>query len=509
MPFSKSDAKLYVWIIGTAAARLAAGTAPATAPTLAESGTGANNDNGVHLVAIAFETNTGFITKPGPIATITTTFKKQIDVTNIPVGGSHIVARWVLYTKSKGEGIAYTNNPNDYEFFLLHRIADNVTTVYTINTFDTNLVDSGDYLFDQLVDIPNARGVTYFDNKLIVFGMREDRNVMRSSLANEPESFNSVDGNIILAPKTRNGIYAVATHRSILYIFTEEKTFFTTDNEDTPSTWKVSVLDSSVGIAIPTDTSHPSRGVARFREVPGGTIDDVLLISTNTGLRVLNGFYGDDLTYNIRSYTSPWDLFDELLVDPVTRKIYLGNFINGQYIVGDFNDGLNRETIRWSEWLIDTTAIENEPETYTLFFRFTVDPLGGVYAWCDRWRMTYLPLVPGADGGSADNGSLVMTGNNTWIYRFPFVTIVPGWINHFTGLILDATFTELQVDRYLVDNTSDTFGTMTSTLVNKEHHRPINVVNEQMSIELGRSNLSIEISRLDVFGYKLWAHRLM
>src|SRR5687767_1541546 len=132
-------------------ARAIAGTAPTTVPAAAIGAAG-NCEPGLHLVSVAFETNTGFITKPARNAgislatqiTVASGTPSQINLTAIPTGPAGTSKRHILYTKVIPR---YDGNPENYEFFFAGVINDNVTTLFTINLFDSQLVSSSDYLY--------------------------------------------------------------------------------------------------------------------------------------------------------------------------------------------------------------------------------------------------------------------------------------------------------------------------------------------------------------------------
>ena len=96
LPYTAVSQNLFVWTVDATFARSAGGTAPATAPTITQGGAGSGNiEPGYHTVAIAFETDTGFITAPSPVGSFNNVFPNGVAVTltNIPLGPGGTAAR--------------------------------------------------------------------------------------------------------------------------------------------------------------------------------------------------------------------------------------------------------------------------------------------------------------------------------------------------------------------------------------------------------------------------------
>lgn len=533
MPYSLSTAGLYVWNIGSSAARLAAGSAPATGPAAVSGGAGIT-EPGIHLISYAWETDTGFITAPSPVQVYTVASTREIiNLSLISNGPAGTIAKHILVTKRI---LNYDGNTLGYEFFFGGKISNNTTTTFSYNKYDADLVSSADYLFDQRASIPNARGVSYYENKLVVFGLGTDRNQVIVSKPNEPESFDAVDGNILLSPKTRSGIFSVAAYHGLLYIFSTEKTFGTQDNDDVPSTWKVVEVDSGTGIAtFPFPGDSPSRAIAQYRGVPG-TIDDFLVISTNTGVRLFNGTYGPELSFNIASAAS-FDQYDEVFVDPINKRIHVRQSSTPtDWWVGDFRDGLTPENIKWSNWSISQNILEdtNTPPTSTFISRLTMPTSvldDNTYLWTARWRYRYDTANSGTDGGSIAATAQILKESYAWIYQFPYIGAA-GWINNYTGIVIDCKGVSLLVPSErntqlkLVYWELDSFTGhalppnifLTEAAVSFEKHRMLNIVSDGVSIELEVDGIftdplhefmGIHVNRVDIYYKPLWRHRAM
>jgi len=514
MPYSLSTAKLYVWEVGGAEARLSSGAKPTVAPTAATGAVG-NGDAGFHAIQYAWETSTGFITGPSPAVVYNSAGAVTIDVAAIANGPVGTIAKHVLMTKAKTTAaLALTA-----EYFMVGKISDNVTLTFNINKFDSELSSSADYLIDQLAEIPNARGVAYYENKLVVFGLREDRNLIKVSRPNEPESFDSVDGNIVLSPKIRNGVYGVAEYHGLMYIFCAEKTLVTQDSGGIPSEWDVSTVDSSVGIAVIEYLDMPSRAIGHYRGIIGSTVDDVLIVGTNTGIRIFNGSYGDYITFNIESqYT--WSNWDNIIIDVPNKRLF--SYQTGSentLLYGDYSEGLTGEAIKWSIWNIHSDLLD-----YDGNLQFTIDNIGTMYLWTGRLRYIYT-------SNKHSDGSETTVVPIYWRYQFAPAFFNYGWVHHFTGLVITGWFDDVayNVDVLvlgsglnLVSSTPITipliFTTESIPRINTKH-RLINYISDALSLTLGLNNplaidlsrpdMEFRVSRVDIYGYPLWAHRVM
>lgn len=104
--------------------------APSAVTVATASGAG-NVDNGAHRYLCTFvtaegETQAGAISEPKNI--IDKTVNGKISLTNIPIGGSQVVARKIYRTIADGSN-----------YLLLTTIADNTTATFTDNTADASL----------------------------------------------------------------------------------------------------------------------------------------------------------------------------------------------------------------------------------------------------------------------------------------------------------------------------------------------------------------------------------
>jgi hypothetical protein len=362
-----------VYIYNGTTARAACGAAPVGVPTITNSGTAGSVEVGQHLVGWAFETDTGFITPPTTPVLVTTPGSQKIHCTNIPIGGTEVVARRAVATQV----ITYNGNPVGFNLFFVPggRIGDNVTTVFDIDFFDSQLIASADYLLDELTEIPAGVGITNYGSRLVVFGENSNPSVCRVGNIAEPESFSSTSGFLVVDPTEIGGITNAIEFRSSLYLLKGTHTYATTDNGSDADTWTVSSIDKGVGTVSPF-------GVSELLDNKGANLDFFLVASIN-GLQVFNGIYTDKpLTYKVQKF---WDrvnknAFSTVQVEQDTdaKVVYVSvpldeNVTPNAVLVGNYAQGMNYQDIRWSlyrfPWSAQSITVNVNSATKTAFFQ--------------------------------------------------------------------------------------------------------------------------------------------
>lgn len=360
------NGKIYVWdpTVMTAA-RNAGGTAPATGPT-ATTGAAGNVAGGKHLISVVFETNTGFITKPGPATQYTAPGNAQINLTNIPTGTVGVVIkRHILVTPII---LSYDGNPQHYEHFFVATISDNTTTVLTINFIDSSLVQSADYLYDQLDSIPMGVGFAIFQGCLLSFGENLDTSVTpnkeqgyvtRVSKSGQPESFSAVDGFVQVDPADGGGVKNACEFRGLLYAQKSARWYNIQPNDGPPNTWLCVQIDTGIGCEC--------FGLASVGDDQGAQTEDTVFVASRSGIWAFTGIFGDrPLTDNIKDFYQESVIFtdfsaSQLFVDPYKKRIYLSITENdpvsgavSRLIVGNYEEGLNADAIKWSTWEVSS-----------------------------------------------------------------------------------------------------------------------------------------------------------
>lgn len=344
-------------------ARLAAGTKPIGFTIGAAAGAAGKCETGRRLIAVAYETDSGFITTPGPVSwtlfNLGSPGAKKIDLTALPVGPAGTQARHILVSRVIFNYNSRKFLQTDHELFFVPngRIADNTRTTFTIDYFDAELFSSADYLIDQKETISAGVCLRAYNGRLLLGGPARNvttdtfSSAILASKSGAPESFDATDGAAPVYPDDAGGgVRNIIDDRGILYIFKAQRTYVTQDNGGSISTWRVDLLDGGIG-AGPFGVSK----ILDSRNSIGGT----LLIADQSGIRLLNGQYSPiPLTYKV---DAKWDQFAkitnnlnacQILVDTTQQKIYvywdLGSSSLGEILVGDYSNGLDPQSIRWS-----------------------------------------------------------------------------------------------------------------------------------------------------------------
>lgn len=369
---NSTTAYLYVWT-GTGNARKACGSAP-TGATLAAVTSGAGKiERGTHVFKVCFETDTGFITPPGntQFVAYVAAAGDSVDFSGIPTGPAGTSKRHIIATRAI---LNYNNDHVNQEYFFVPNgtINDNTTTVLNnIDFYDADLVDSADFTLNQLSEVnavpsaqnegiwqtaPGGWGVTLYNKRLVVW----KDGILYISNPDEPESFDSLHGTVEIDDSTGH-ITDVADLRGSLYIYTETKTYITTDNGDFPDTWEVVCVDHSNGAL--------DAGVAAAYEQSGNTID-YLVVANRNGIMLFTGVFQSELTEKIRDKwraqtIPPTYGGSRLAIDHHLKRIYAfysedAADITRYIICGDYSRGLTPDKIRWSKWIF-TSASSTRP----------------------------------------------------------------------------------------------------------------------------------------------------
>lgn len=347
------DEVVYVYQ-NSGTARAAAGVAPTPTDAPANTVTNTAFPNeitvGRHGVAVAFETDTGFITKPGFFYEHFSDGTRG-DMVDIPLGGSEVVARHILMTKARAEFDAALENL-EYFFVPNGRIGDNVTDTFSISALDGDLVDDASYLLGQLETIPAGLALTNYNGRLCVGGEFDNLHSVRISRSGDPESIDDVEGTLVVNPgDSSSGISALWVHRESLIIHKVGRSYSTSDAGDVISDWSPDLIDSAVGAG-----PHSVGKIAQF----GETLQDIGFVANASGLHLFNGtFAGLRLSQKIHSL---WERITttaahtiELVIDSKKQVLYAAVPLDGaerptHILHANFLNGLTPDAIRWSLW---------------------------------------------------------------------------------------------------------------------------------------------------------------
>ena len=345
---------IYVYLGDGTAARKAAGDKPTDADgalAAANSASAGNVEAGIHVFAAVYETNTGFLTAIGPdtLPTVTAPGSFSVDLSNIPVSPNAYVTNVHIIATKAINPTFYTGDTRGYQFFFVPgAVVTNGTTTLTVSFFDVELLEDASYLLDMFEEIPAGAGLGQYHNRLVSWAEFDNESLIRISVAGEPEAINQVDG-LVIFPLDGNPVTQVQEFRDVMYGFKKTKTNGWSDNGDVPSSWQMTVLDQGIGTFL--------HGVGKVLDSEGVNID-YLIIASLGGMFLFNGSYArPELTFKIRDY---WiETLDQSALNKIhmisnpTSQVLYAVLQDGSVLVGDYSNGMDYKSIRWTKWTFD------------------------------------------------------------------------------------------------------------------------------------------------------------
>lgn len=364
---------VYVYKGDGTMARPAGGTPPVGSALVANLGNatiGNQTDAGFHLIAVVYETDTGYITALGPqvFAGLSFSGAHEIVVSNIPVSpDAYVKKRHLVSTKWIPE---YNGDQTGYQFFFIPEgnIDNNTDTTKTITYFDADLIDDASHLIDNFAKIPAGVNLTIYHSRLVVVGeygipetltdlpagITDNRSVARVSIAGEPEAISKVDG-LIIVPLDGAPLTNAQELRDILYLFKKTRTYAYADDFDVPAGWKEQALDQAMGA--------PVHGVGIILD-SGGINTDFLIIADVSGLLLFNGTYArPELSWKIEDFWKKIDKYGhgqvQVLGDTISKRVWITlpdlSFTQQEFgretvLYADFGNGMDAKNIRWAKW---------------------------------------------------------------------------------------------------------------------------------------------------------------
>jgi hypothetical protein len=337
---------LYVYRGLGAAAIQAAGAGLGGGLTVAN-GIAGNTDAGLHLFAVVGETNTGYLTPPSGFITFTTGAALSVSFGTIPTGPANIVKRHIVATKVIP---TYNGNTTGYTYYFIPNgtINDNVTTtLINISFFDADLLEDASYLLDNYATIPAGASLSLYHNRLVLATTFTDISLVLVSASGEPEAINQIDG-LIVVPPDGTPITQSQELRDVLYIFKKNKTVSFTDNDETPSSWPLTIVDQALGSSV--------HGIATVID-SGGSSVDFLIIATQRGICLFTGKYMlPELTWKIHAFWLAQSKsnyrYIQLVNDAINQILYCV-LPDRRILYGDYSNGMDPMEIRWSPWRFD------------------------------------------------------------------------------------------------------------------------------------------------------------
>jgi hypothetical protein len=310
-------------------------------------------DFGFHLIGVVYETDTGYMTAPGPEFFAATSFvdiRRKVSVSNIPVSpNSYVTKRHLVATKWIPD---YNGDQKGYQFFFIPggTINDNTTTTWTGSFFDSDLISDASHLIDNFAEIPAMVGLTTYHGRLVGWGEYDNPSVARVSAVGEPEAISQVDG-LITVPLDGKPITNGQEFRDVLYLFKQTRTYAYADNGDVPSSWQVNVVDQGVGA--------PVHGIATVLD-SGGVNIDYLIICDYSGIMLFNGTYArPELSWKIEdlwfSFVRNDFRYIQIVNDSLNKKIWLTlpPPVQHKLLHMDYGNGLDAKSARFAEWQFD------------------------------------------------------------------------------------------------------------------------------------------------------------
>lgn len=361
------------------AARKAAGSKPGSAPAAAIVA-GGNCEPGQHIIAVSFETNTGFITKPAGTRLLVTftTANRTANLTAIPLGGSSVVARWILMT-----GVIngpYSGNPLDYELFKAVRIGDNSSTTLSLSIFDGELKVSVDYLEDVYEEIPAGLFLDVFASRMMVGNVHptiltSGTSTILASNLDDSETFDKTDGYIVVDPSNDPRVTNFVGQIDYGFIFKSQGLYVTRDNLGSPSSWPVDTVDASVGAeCMSVGRTYTRKSLGR----------NSFVFADRSGLHLFNG--GLDpmrLSWKIQAL---WDTIIkttgfiekiQVCIAPVIQRIYVlvpSDADAMTIFVCDYSDGLAFDAVKWTTWQFQSGLTSSDTINCIESVPPTIDP---------------------------------------------------------------------------------------------------------------------------------------
>lgn len=351
------DEFLYVYKGDGTTARKAAGLPPIATAIIASIGGGTYNDLGIHIFAVVYETDTGYLTSLGPIDNITDknplfSYVTQVaenvgyTISNIPVSpDTFVTKRHIVATKAIPASV-FNGDLDGYQFFFVPggTIEDNVTTIKALSFYDIDLLEDASHLVDNFHEIPAGVALNTYNNRLVLTTEFDNISLVRVSAPGEPEAFDQVDG-LVVIPLDGTPITNAQEFRDILYIFKKSGTWAVADNGDEPTTWVPIQVDAGIGC--------PVHGLATILD--SGTVNtDYMLVASYSGLFLFNGtYFRPEASYKIQDLWFSLERINyrkiQMVIDTIKEMAYI-LIPDGRILFADFSEALTPLQLKWGIW---------------------------------------------------------------------------------------------------------------------------------------------------------------
>lgn len=358
---------VYVYKGDGTPARKAGGPPPIGGPLGVAHDVSGRTDFGFHLIAVVYETDTGYLTALGPekFGELEFDGEHKILVSNIPVSpDGYVKKRHLVSTKWIPE---YNGDQKGYQFFFIPEgnIDNNTDTTKVVEYFDADLLSDASHLIDNFTHIPSGVCLNTYHSRMCIGGefgddetlkdlppgIEDNRSLVRVSWAGEPEAVSKIDG-IIITPLDGNPVTNVQEFRDILYVFKKTRTIGYSDNSEEPVEWQEEIIDQGVGA--------PVHGVATVLD-SGGVNVDFLLIADWSGLMIFNGTYArPEMSWKIEDFWMALDRnlshYIQIVNDSLSKKVWITLPPPLQHVMlhADYGNGMDAKNIRWAKWIFDS-----------------------------------------------------------------------------------------------------------------------------------------------------------
>lgn len=368
--------KVYIYS-GSGLARAAAGLPPSAFTLgLADSAASGTVEVGTRVFAVAYQTDTGFITAPGGFRAFTSVGGRKVDLSALPIGPTGTAARVILATKAI---VNFTGDFASQTYYYVPdgTLANNTGATLTVDFYDADLQDDASPLLENLSEIPAGVCISLVQGRMVVGGEDANSSIARVSLSGEPEAHNGADGYITVNPGDSGGGIKNCTEYRTALMLAKSQRFYGVQivDELSPSEWKPIQVDAAVGADC-----HCFGKSMNF----GENIEDKLFVADRSGLRLYIGTFLQEntLTFNVDDI---WGRINkayfhtvELAIDPINFYIYVAIPLDAattpNYVLfGDYSEGIEESAIRWTLWnfaSVNPTTIVVDVEASIPIFKF-------------------------------------------------------------------------------------------------------------------------------------------
>ena len=366
LTFQKGLANQFVYVYagdGTPA-RKAAGSGMTGTMTIANGAAGFT-DAGFKVFGIVTQTISGYNSPPTILTGFTTSAGNSVSFGNIPTSGDpNVVKRLLVSTITIP---LFNGNLDGYQFFFVpNAVINNNTDTFlnNISFYDAALLADASALLQNYTSIPAGAVLSLYHNRLLVAATFTDISLVLVSQPGEPEAINQISG-LIVVPLDGNPITNAQELRDVLYVFKRAKTVAYADNGGDPSSWPIIPIDAALGTSV--------HGIATVLDSGAASVD-FLIICTYQGINLFNGTYITSM-YNAPTNELTWKIADlwssldrnqfgniQIINSPTHKRIYVV-LPTRQLLVGNYSNGLDWKSIRWSPWSfrmgVNSIAIHN------------------------------------------------------------------------------------------------------------------------------------------------------